>query len=149
MIFSQSKTIMKTDKPASHIDRFIAAAIDTFIFTALLFSLSSAITDVYLFLFLVLLAVFGYYVYPTSKYGQTLGKKAKHIKVITTQGKLPSLGRTIFREAIGKSIARVFGIGFFWILIDEQHRGWHDLLAGTLVVTIPKEESIRAHDTHL
>ena len=26
------------------------------------------------------------------------------------------------------------GIGFFWVLIDEQRRGWHDKIAGTCVV---------------
>lgn len=26
------------------------------------------------------------------------------------------------------------GLGFIWILIDEQNRAWHDLIAGTVVV---------------
>ena len=28
----------------------------------------------------------------------------------------------------------VFFIGFFWIAFDKKKQGWHDLLAGTVVV---------------
>ena len=28
----------------------------------------------------------------------------------------------------------VFYLGFIWILIDGRRRGWHDLLAGTVVI---------------
>ena len=28
----------------------------------------------------------------------------------------------------------VFYIGYIWILIDKRHRGWIDLIAGTVVV---------------
>jgi uncharacterized RDD family membrane protein YckC len=28
----------------------------------------------------------------------------------------------------------VFYLGFVWILIDKRHRGWQDLIAGTLMV---------------
>lgn len=26
------------------------------------------------------------------------------------------------------------GIGYIWIFIDKRRRGWHDLIAGTVVV---------------
>ena len=29
----------------------------------------------------------------------------------------------------------VFYLGFIWILIDSRRRGWHDLLAGTCVIS--------------
>jgi uncharacterized RDD family membrane protein YckC len=28
----------------------------------------------------------------------------------------------------------VFYLGFIWIFIDSRRRGWHDLIAGTVVV---------------
>lgn len=31
------------------------------------------------------------------------------------------------------------GLGFFWIAIDKKRRGWHDLLAGTMVIRVQKE----------
>jgi uncharacterized RDD family membrane protein YckC len=28
----------------------------------------------------------------------------------------------------------VFYLGFIWILVDKRRRGWHDLIAGTVMV---------------
>ena len=45
--------------------------------------------------------------------------------------------------SVGTGIVRLVGywisaavmyLGFAWILIDGRHRGWHDLIAGTVVV---------------
>ena len=33
--------------------------------------------------------------------------------------------------------AAVFYIGFIWIFIDKRKRGWHDLIAGTVVIKAP------------
>ena len=30
--------------------------------------------------------------------------------------------------------AFVFYLGFVWILVDKRRRGWHDMMAGTIVV---------------
>ncbi len=30
--------------------------------------------------------------------------------------------------------ALVFYLGFIWIFIDKRHRGWQDLIAGTVVI---------------
>ena len=32
----------------------------------------------------------------------------------------------------------VFCLGYLWILIDKRRRGWHDLIAGTVVVEAAK-----------
>ena len=29
----------------------------------------------------------------------------------------------------------VFNLGYVWVLIDVRRRGWHDLLAGTCVIS--------------
>jgi uncharacterized RDD family membrane protein YckC len=43
----------------------------------------------------------------------------------------------------GQAIIRLIGywvssavlyLGFIWVLIDKRRRGWHDLIAGTVVV---------------
>ena len=45
--------------------------------------------------------------------------------------------------SVGQAILRLFGywidglvfyLGYIWILIDKRKRGWHDLIAGTVVV---------------
>jgi uncharacterized RDD family membrane protein YckC len=32
----------------------------------------------------------------------------------------------------------VLFLGFFWILWDKDQQGWHDKIAGTVVVRLPK-----------
>jgi uncharacterized RDD family membrane protein YckC len=32
----------------------------------------------------------------------------------------------------------VAGLGFFWIAIDDNSQAWHDKIAGTVVVRVPK-----------
>jgi uncharacterized RDD family membrane protein YckC len=32
----------------------------------------------------------------------------------------------------------VAGLGFFWIAFDDAHQAWHDKIAGTVVVRVPK-----------
>jgi uncharacterized RDD family membrane protein YckC len=42
---------------------------------------------------------------------------------------------TALLRLVGLYVASaVFYLGFIWIFIDKRHRGWHDLIAGTIVV---------------
>lgn len=66
--------------------------------------------------------------------GQTLGKMAVGIKVVTTGP--PSsldLGRAFLREALWLVLAVPAGLGFLTLLAAD-HRGLHDRFAGTRVV---------------
>ena len=36
----------------------------------------------------------------------------------------------------------VIGLGFLWIAFDPEKRGWHDKIAGTVVVRLPKGMSL-------
>jgi len=31
----------------------------------------------------------------------------------------------------------VFYLGYVWILVDKRRRGWHDLIAGTVMIKRP------------
>ena len=66
--------------------------------------------------------------------GQTLGKRACGIKVISTNGCHPTLGQS-FGRALAK-IVNVFTlmIGYLMIPFDAQKRGLHDRMAGTFAV---------------
>lgn len=66
--------------------------------------------------------------------GQTLGKRACGIKIISTDGRHPTLGQS-FGRALAK-ILNVFTlmIGYLMIPFDDQKRGLHDRIAGTLAV---------------
>ncbi len=46
-------------------------------------------------------------------------------------------------QAIGRYLSYYvcflsLGLGFLWIAIDARKQGWHDKLAGTLVIKVPK-----------
>ena len=42
---------------------------------------------------------------------------------------------TALLRLVGLYVASaVFYLGFIWIFIDKRRRGWHDLIAGTVVV---------------
>lgn len=69
------------------------------------------------------------------KYGATPGKLALSLRVVDAH-----TGKNI---TVGKSILRLLGyivsalplcLGFFWIVFDSKKRGWHDLIAGTVVI---------------
>ncbi|HEY4989416.1 MAG TPA: AIR carboxylase family protein, partial [Opitutaceae bacterium] len=34
------------------------------------------------------------------------------------------------------------GLGFIWIAFDREKQGWHDKIAGTVVVRLPKGSSL-------
>ena len=54
--------------------------------------------------------------------------------VMDKDGGPVTLGPAVLR-LIGYWIdSLVFYLGFIWILIDSRRRGWHDLIAGTVVV---------------
>ena len=46
-----------------------------------------------------------------------------------------SFGKLLLRYIGYIPSALVLGLGFIWIAFDKQKRGWHDLMAGTLVIT--------------
>ncbi len=68
--------------------------------------------------------------------GLTPGKLILGDQVVDTRGVRAGFWRMALRETLGKSISSiVLGLGFFWILEDKDQQGWHDKIAGTLVVT--------------
>lgn len=74
-------------------------------------------------------------IYLTGKDGRTVGKMLFKIKVIRTDGKPLGLGGAILREVIGKFISSiVIGIGYLWIIFDDNKQGWHDKIAESYVI---------------
>jgi len=54
-----------------------------------------------------------------------------------------TLGKIGPGQAIGRYLGYIvcmisLGLGFLWIAIDARKQGWHDKLAGTLVIRTPK-----------
>jgi len=67
--------------------------------------------------------------------GQTLGKMAAGIRVVTADEDEPlGVGRAALRTFVWMLLAIPAGLGFLTALFTADHRGLHDRLAGTRVV---------------
>ena len=67
--------------------------------------------------------------------GATPGMKRFHLRVVRDRDGGPISGGQAVLRFIGQWVSSVvFYLGFAWILIDARRRGWHDLIAGTVVV---------------
>ncbi|MDO6806510.1 RDD family protein, partial [Wenyingzhuangia sp. 1_MG-2023] len=70
--------------------------------------------------------------------GQSIGMKAWRLKLITEDAKPVKLSHCMLRTGIGFFSLAVFGLGFFWSLLDTRGRSWHDMASLTRIVFIPK-----------
>ncbi len=77
-----------------------------------------------------------YFVYFLTRGGQTPGKQALGIKVVALDGKEVDGLRGILRTAGYGLSSLFFGLGFLWAFFDRRRQGWHDKLAGTVVLEI-------------
>lgn len=68
-------------------------------------------------------------------YGATPGKLAVHAKIVDARtGGAPSTARLVGRYLAYFISAIPLFLGFVWIAIDRRGQGWHDKIAGTLVI---------------
>ncbi len=69
----------------------------------------------------------------------TPGKMIMRTKIVDAKtGGAPQAFKFIVRY-VGYFISFLpLGLGFLWAAFDKQKRGWHDLMAGTIVVRVPK-----------
>lgn len=56
------------------------------------------------------------------------------VRIARTNGKPLTIGRALLRY-LGYWLSAIpLGLGFFWVLVDDQRQGWHDKLADTYVI---------------
>ncbi len=85
----------------------------------------------------------GYFIIGWGRNGQTLGKSMLGLTVVRPDGKPLGYGKAILRY-IGYIISGiVFSVGFLWIAFDKKRQGWHDKMAGSVVVNTGDEELLR------
>jgi uncharacterized RDD family membrane protein YckC len=78
----------------------------------------------------------GFWVYD----GQTLGMRAWRIRVERASGDPLDWKAGLIRFAAGVLSTAAGGLGWLWALIDSEGRTWHDRIAGTRVVLLPKKK---------
>ena len=75
-----------------------------------------------------------YFTYFHGTMGQTPGKKMFGLKVVQTTGE-PLTPGLAFLRWVGYLISGIFFyLGFIWVAFDERKQGWHDKMAGTVVI---------------
>ena len=95
-------------------------------------------------------ALMGYMAYALVQLGQgrSPGKKLLGLRVIYIEtGQPAGFWRMMLREVVGKWVSGVvLYLGYLWAIWDEQHQGWHDKIANTVVVRedAPAEVPVRA-----
>ena len=90
---------------------------------------------------LLILASMLFFGYFWKKSGQTIGMRAWRLKVQTLDGQLLN-----WPTAMIRSLVALLGIGNIWVLIDFKHkRALQDILCGTEVIVLSKEENKRVY----
>jgi uncharacterized RDD family membrane protein YckC len=90
------------------------------------------------FLFLLLAYHVGFW---ASK-GTTVGGIITQLRIVRTDGT-----GLRFADALVRALGSVFsvavvGLGFYWITRDPERQAWHDRIAGTYVVKVPRDYPI-------
>jgi uncharacterized RDD family membrane protein YckC len=95
---------------------------------------ASAFGFVLITIIIAILAL-AYFPWFWARSGQTPGMRMFGLYVVRdSDGGKISTGQAILR-LIGYWISGlVFYLGFIWVFVDSRRRGWHDLIAGTVVI---------------
>ena len=89
---------------------------------------------------LLVLAAYGALMWKIK--GTTIGGLVCGLKVVRRDGAEINWDTAIVR-ALGCFLSMVVaGLGFLWIVFDEDRQAWHDKIAGTLVVRTSRPESL-------
>jgi uncharacterized RDD family membrane protein YckC len=69
----------------------------------------------------------------------TPGGAINQIRLVRTDGTALSFADSLVRALAGIFSLAVFALGALWILRDAERQAWHDKIAGTYVVKVPKQ----------
>ena len=115
-----------------------------FLATALLlpFTAGMAVTDQHTLIYPIYLVVVSFFFYGWfwTHGGQTLGLRAWKLTVLTQDKKTLNWTQALVRFVTASVSLGFFGLGYLWILIDKDRRGWHDHLSKTTVFYNPQQK---------
>ncbi|MGD2078680.1 MAG: RDD family protein [Chloroflexota bacterium] len=75
-----------------------------------------------------------YYIFFWTLLGQTPGKMLLGVRIVSLDGSQLTLWQSLRRYVGYYLSALALYAGYWWVLIDNRRQGWHDKLAGTIVV---------------
>jgi uncharacterized RDD family membrane protein YckC len=69
----------------------------------------------------------------------TPGKLVLGLRIVDAEtGGTPPIGRLVLRYVGYLVSALPLGLGYLWVLWDPRRQGWHDKMAGTLVIRLER-----------
>ena len=119
---------------ATFLDRVAAFALD-----CVLVAIAGTILDMERYEELYLFALLAYHVAFWAWKGTTLGGIICSLRVIRTHGAELRGGDAVVRGLASVFSLAALGIGCLWMLQDRESQMWHDKIAGTLVVKVPRD----------
>lgn len=75
-----------------------------------------------------------YFIFLATAGGQTVGKYVMGVRVVRLDGKPMTYFGSALRWFGYLASLLPLGMGFFWVVIDDRRRGFHDKIAGTCVL---------------
>ncbi len=66
--------------------------------------------------------------------GQTLGKMIFGMRVVKKRGGRITVLDAFVRNVFGYTVSQILLLGYLWAVVDGEAQGWHDKMAGTVVV---------------
>ena len=109
-----------------------------FVLDVILVVLVYQILDVFRHDNTVFLLLLAYHIGFWAWKGATVGGIICQLRVIRVDGAPLSLADALVRGLSSIFSLAVFGIGCLWILRDPERQAWHDKIAGTYVVKVPR-----------
>ncbi|MDT8880672.1 RDD family protein [Halomonas saccharevitans] len=87
---------------------------------------------------LMALGAFVFFAFFWTRGGMTLGMQAWRLRVQTLDGCSITAFQALQRFLVATVSLAAFGLGYLWILFDDEKRSWPDIVSGTRVVVLPK-----------
>ena len=96
---------------------------------------AATVSSVVLLVFGILAVSLGYFPYFWAHDGSTPGMRMFGLRVVRDIDGGPISGGQAVLRLLGYWVSSIaFYLGFVWIFVDRRHRGWHDLIAGTVMI---------------
>ena len=83
--------------------------------------------------------LFAYFSAFWMRSGQTLAMKTWRIRLVTADGSRLTLKRAALRFVLALLGLLLAGAGFWWALFDRDRQFFHDRIAGTRLIRVPRE----------
>jgi uncharacterized RDD family membrane protein YckC len=116
----------------------LAIAVSSAPFLALIVMIHGSFSDTSTLMWagiLIILLAFFYFSLTQSLSGRTFGMMLTNTRIIeAATGKRPSVQRALLRCLCYPIAVAPVGIGILWAAFDRRHRGWQDLISGTVVI---------------